>query len=115
MPKILVNFVYNKEKDSFTILDEKCVYADMPYAIKEQFNTYTENYVVPINGKLYVVDKHEFFKKNKLYKFNVTEGNKLVESDNGKIKAFLPRNGFNINDLVYINGQILLQSIEKGE
>ena len=114
MPKILVNYIYNKEKDNFTIIEDSVVYADMPVAIKERFSKFEENYVVPINGKNIVVDKNEFFSINRLYKLKLVEENKVEESEDGEIKVYLPKTGFNVSDLRYLNGKIYLSNENGG-
>lgn len=105
MPKILVNFKYNKKKDEYSLFDTDVVYADMPIALMELGAEYEEVLIVPINGQATVVEKGEFLARNKQFHL-VADGEMIVEDKERGTPVWLPKDT-NLTELRYINGQIL--------
>lgn len=105
MPKILVNFKYNKKKDEYSLFDNDVVYADMPIALMELGAEYEEVLIVPIGGQATVVEKSDFLARNKQF-FLVADGEMILEDKERGTPVWLPKDT-NITELRYINGQIL--------
>lgn len=104
MPKIFVNYVERNGK--IELLDEGCVYTDVPICIKDKFIDIVEPYLVRNeSGFMVCIEKSEYFKANKEYKLRVTEDNKLVEDENGEVTCIMPR-GINLDNLRYDKGEI---------
>ena len=114
MPKILVNYTYNKSEDKFTIINDSVVYADLPIAIMERYQQIEEPFVVPMQNKAVIVEKKEFLKVNKLYKFKVLEDGRLEESEEGTLVQYLPKENLDISKLRCIEGKIYLIDDSKG-
>lgn len=110
MPKILVNYKYNKKTDTYTVLDNSVVYADMPVAIMDMHVDYEEILVVPINNQNTVVDKNEYLQKHKLFKLKLNEDGSVLEDAKGT-PIWLPKDT-DISKLKYLNGQLVLVSEE---
>ena len=106
MPKILVNYLYNKKNDTYSLVSNSVVFADMPIAVMEMGAQYDEILVVPINKQNTVVDKEEYLKTNKKFKLIADENGKVEESPNG-VSIWLPKDT-NIQNLRIINGQLVL-------
>lgn len=105
MPKILVNFKYNKKKDEYSLLNSDVVYADMPIALMELGAEFEEVLIVPISGQATVVEKSEFLAKNKQF-FLVADGEMILENKEQGKAVWLPKDT-DISQLRYINGQIV--------
>lgn len=105
MPKILVNFKYNKKKDEYSLFDTDVVYADMPIALMELGAEYEEVLIVPIGGQATVVEKSEFLARNKQF-FLVADGEMILEDKERGTPVWLPKDT-DLTELRYINGQIL--------
>lgn len=105
MPKILVNFKYNKKKNEYSLFDTDVVYADMPIALMELGAEYEEVLIVPIGGQATVVEKSEFLARNKQF-FLVADGEMILEDKERGTPVWLPKDT-DITELRYINGQIL--------
>lgn len=112
MPKILVNYKYNKKTDTYTLLNNDIVYADMPVAVMDLKDEFDEILVVPINGKNTVVDKEEYLKVHKQFKLKAIEDGVVIEDQNGT-PVWLPKDT-DITKLRFINGRLVLVS-EEGE
>lgn len=111
MPKILVNYTYNKKNDSYTLLNSDVVFADMPIAIMEMGAEYDEILVVSIQNQNTIVDKAEYLSLNKQFKLAVNEDGTVVESEDGT-SIWLPKNT-DVTKLRIVNGQLCL--VEGGE
>lgn len=106
MPKIIVNYKYDKKNDKYTIIKDDYVYADLPIAVKEKYEDYNDEIlIVPINKVATVVDKKEFLSTHKKFKLAVS-GELIVEDENGA-DVYLPIDT-DISKLRYINNQIVM-------
>jgi hypothetical protein len=108
MPKILVNYTYNKKNNTYSLLDNNVVFADMPVAIMDMGVEYDEILVIPINNQNTVVDKVEYLKINKQFKLIANEDRSVKEDVNGT-PIWLPKDT-DITKLRVINGQLVLVS-----
>lgn len=106
MPKILVNYRYNKKTDTYSLLNTDVVFADMPVAIMDMGAEYDEVLIVPINNQNTVVDKNEYLKVNKQFKLSANEDGSVKEDING-IKLWLPKDT-DITRLRVVNNQLML-------
>jgi hypothetical protein len=106
MPKILVNYTYNKKKDTYSLIDNGVVFVDMPIAVMELGAQYDEILIVPINQQNTVVDKEEYLNANKRFKLAVDEEGNVKEDDNGAF-VWLPKNT-DVSKLKVINNQLIL-------
>lgn len=113
MPKILVNYKYNKKTDTYTLIEDDVVFADMPVAIMEMGTDYDDILVVPINGQNTVVDKDEYLAIHKNFKLSVNEDGTVREDVTGT-PVWLPKDT-DITKLRFINGQLVLVSEEDKE
>lgn len=105
MPKIIVNYKYDKKKDEYKVLNYDVIFADMPIAVMEMGSEYEEILVVPIRNVATIVDKKDYLSKNKLFRLKVKEQN-VFEDANG-IPIYLPKDT-DVTKLKYINNQIVL-------
>ena len=115
MPKILVNYTYNKKNDKYTLLlNNEYVFANMPIAEMELGQEFEGDIlVVPMNDKATVVDKEEYLAVNKLFHLAINEdGEHLHEEPNGKISLYLPKDT-PVDRLVIKNGQLLLEEVSE--
>ena len=115
MPKILINYTYNKKNDKYSLLlNNEYVFADMPIAEMELGQEFAGDIlVVPMNDKATVVDKEEYLAVNKLFHLAINEdGEHLHEDPNGKISLYLPKDT-PVDRLVIKNGQLLLEELNE--
>lgn len=105
MPKILVNYNYNKKEDKYTLSNYDVVFADMPLAIMDMGAEYEDILVVPVDNVKMVVDKKEFLKTNKAF-YLVADGEVVREDKKNGTLIYLPRDT-DISELRYINGQLV--------
>lgn len=105
MPKILVNYKYNQKQDSYKVIKNDVVFADMPVAIMEMEAEHDEILVVPINNVSTVVDKQEYLSLHKKVYLKV-DGEKVFEAVDGS-PVYLPKQT-DISKLKFINNQIVL-------
>lgn len=112
MPKILVNYIYNKKSDTFKLRDSNIVFADMPIAEMELDAEYDDILVVPINNRMTVVDKEEYLKTNKQFKLSVLPDGTVHEDNQNGTPVWLPKDT-DINRLRFINGQLVLEDIKE--
>lgn len=115
MPKILVNYNYNKKEDKYTLSNYDVVFADMPLAIMNMGEEYDEILVVPVNNTKVVVDKKEFLKTNKAF-YLVSDGELVKEDKKNGALVYLPKDT-DISKLRYIQNQIVMveDAIEEKE
>ena len=115
MPKILVNYVYNKKEDKYTLPNYDVVFADMPLAIMDMGAEYDEILVVPVNNAKVVVDKKEFLKVNKAF-YLVADGELVKEDKKNGSLVYLPKDT-DISKLRYIQNQLVMveDAIEEKE
>lgn len=111
MSKILVNYNFNKSKDKYTILDNDCVFADLPVAVMESEQYIHEPLVVPINNVNTVVDKAVYMSKNKKFKLALDEKGNVIESAQGA-EIWLPKDT-NVEQLAFVNGQLVKKEIQE--
>lgn len=105
MARILVNYIYNKAKDEYKILEPDCVYADQKIAVLETEEEIGTPLVVPIRGFMTVVDRIAYESVNKKYHLIADKEGNVSEHPNGA-EVWLPRDT-DINKLKYINGQLV--------
>lgn len=107
MAKILVNYIYNKSKDTYEILDQGRVYEALDIAVMETEDNIVEPLVVPIRDKMTVVDRARYEEINKKFKLTVVdEEGRVAEAENGT-DVWLPKDT-DISKLRYINGRLLM-------
>ena len=106
MARILVNYIYNKTKDQFKILDQGCVLADQKVAVLETEEQIGEPLVVPINDVMTIVDRKRYELLNKKYKLSANNNSEVVEDENG-VEVWLPRET-DISKLRYIHGRLVM-------
>lgn len=109
MPAILTNYK-QKDEDTFILIDDGCVYPDLPIAIKEKHKDYKDILVVPIRGNMTVVEKEDYLATNKKFKLKVTEDGKIVEASDGQI-VYLPKDT-DISKAEIVNGQLVFRQEE---
>lgn len=105
MPKILVNYKYNKKLDLYKVIKNDVVFADMPVAVMDMGAEYDDILIVPINNVSTVVDKHEYLSVNKKVYLKV-DGEKVFEAPDGT-PFYLPKQT-DISKLRFINNQLVL-------
>lgn len=110
MPKILVNYIYNKKTDKFKLSENEYVFADMPVAEMDLGFESDDILVVPINNKSTVVDRISFLSKNKLFKLKANGDGTLTEDPNGT-PVYLPKET-DVNLLRLIDGKLVLLNVE---
>lgn len=113
MPKIYVNYIYNKKKDTYKLCPTDVVYVDAPTAVMEKNEEYDEVLVVPVKGVPTVVDKETFLEFHKAFYLSAN-GENIVEDEEHGIKMYLPKDT-DISKLRYINNQIVLLDGEREE
>ena len=111
MTKILVNYVYNKNNDIYSLVNSDFVFVDLPIAVMDINASYRSILVVPINGQNTVVDKDEYLSKNKLFKLVADKDGNIREDQNG-VPTYLPKDT-DLTKLMYINGQLVLVEDKK--
>ena len=112
MAKILVNYIHNKSKDEYEILnDSKYVFADMPIAAFNTEDDIVIPLVVPIQGIMTVVDRRRYELSNKKFKLIADENGIVSEHENG-VEIWLPKNT-DISKLRYINNQLVMVEAEQ--
>lgn len=116
MPKILVNYKYNKKTDTFTIINNGIVYADEPIAEMDMYAEYDEILVVPINKRKTVVDKEEYMKNNKIFKLILLSDGTVHEDNQNGQSVWLPKDT-DISKLRFIDDQLVLisEDVKEGE
>ena len=107
MAKILVNYVYNKEKDEFIIQrDAPYVFADMKVAILETEASIKIPLVVPIQGAMTVVDKTSYEQVNKKFCLIADDKGNVLEDPRGT-EIWLPKNT-DLSKLKVVDGRLVL-------
>lgn len=106
MARILVNYIYNKAKDEFKILEGDCVYADQKVAILETEEIINKPLVVPIRGVATVVDREKYEQVNKKFYLVANDKGEVSENPNGA-EIWLPKDT-DVSKLKYVNGQLVL-------
>lgn len=109
MAKILVNYIYNRSKNTYELLNKKHVLADVDFAILETEQNIKTPLVVAIEGKPTVVDKDEYSKNNKEFKLKVVDENVVVEATDG-VAVWLPKDT-DVSRLRIINGQLVYEQL----
>lgn len=112
MPKILVNYKHNKKTDTYTVLENNVVYADMPIAVMDMYAEYNDILVVPLNNVMTVVDKEEYTKINKQFKLTAYPDGTVKEDSQNGTPIWLPKDT-DINMLRVVNGQLVMIEPEK--
>ena len=105
MARVLVNFIYNKAKDEYKVLDQGCVYADQKVAVLETEELINEPLVVPINGAMTVVDRTRYELTNKKFHLAADKDGNISENPNGA-EVWLPKDT-DVSKLKVINGQLV--------
>lgn len=113
MPKILVNYKYNKKEDSFKVLNYDHIFADIPVAVMEMDTEYDDILVVPIKNIPTIVEKEEYLKIHKKFYLKADENGRLYEAADGH-PIYLPKDT-KLEELIYINGQILKMDTSNAE
>lgn len=106
MARILVNYIYNKQKDEFKVLEPDCVYADQKVAVMETEDEINIPLVVPIRNILTVVDREKFEAINKKFRLVADEKGNVLERPDG-VETWLPKDT-DISKLRYINNQLVM-------
>ena len=115
MARILVNYIYNKAKDEFKILEPDCVYADQKVAVLETEEQINKPLVVPIQGNMTVVDRERYeINHKKFYLSPVPDGKGEVKEDPNGNEVWLPRDT-DISKLRVFNGQLVMVEAKKEE
>lgn len=105
MARILVNYIYNKEKDEFKVLPPDCVFADQKVAVLETEDSIKRPLVVPINGVLTVVDRERYEQINRKFRLAADKDGKVKEDPHG-VEVWLPRDT-DVSKLKVVNGQLV--------
>ena len=113
MPKILVNYSYNKKKNKYNILESDVVFAELPVALMDMDMDTEDILVVPIQGKNTVVDRKSYLEKHQLFRLTVNEDGTIKEDPNGA-PIWLPKET-KIPNLRLMNGQLVLIKEEEVE
>ena len=114
MARILVNYIYNKSKDEFKILEADCVYADQKVAVLETEEKINRPLVVPIKNQATVVDRDRYEAINKKFYLVADEKGNIFENENGA-EVWLPKDT-DLSKLRLINGQlVMVENEEKKE
>jgi hypothetical protein len=111
MPKILVNYIYNKKTNKYALMDTGYVFADMPIAVMEIEAEYGEIMVVPLDGKNTVVDKQAFLSVHKQFRLVAKEDGSVEEHEQGT-PIWLPKDT-DVTRLRYLNGKIVMIEFEE--
>ena len=113
MARILVNYIYNKQKDEFKILDGDCVYADQKVAILETEEIINKPLVVPFNNVATVVDRERYEQVHKRFYLVANEKGEVKEDRNGT-EIWLPKDT-DISKLRLVNGRLVMVEEPKEE
>ena len=106
MARILVNYIYNKAKDEYKILDPDCVYADQQVSVLETEDEIKRPLIVPIRGMLTVVDRDRFEQVHKKFYLVADEKGNVMENPNGT-ERWLPKDT-DVSKLKVVNGQLVM-------
>ena len=106
MARILVNYIYNKAKDEYKVLDPDCVYADQKVAVLETEEEIRRPLVVPIQNVLVVVDRDKYEAVNKKFHLIADEKGNVVEHPQGA-EVWLPKDT-DISKLRFVNNQLVM-------
>lgn len=110
MARILVNYIYNKAKDEYKILDPDCVYADQQVAVLETEEEIKRPLIVPINGTPTIVDRDRYEAVNKKFYLVADDKGIVSENPNGT-EIWLPRDT-DVSKLRFLNGQLVMVADE---
>ena len=110
MARILVNYIYNKQKDEYKLLEPDCVYADQKVAILETEEIINRPLVVPIGNSMTVVDRDKYESVHKRFYFLADENGVIYEDPNGA-EVWLPKDT-DVSKLRYINNRIVMVASE---
>lgn len=105
MARVLVNYIYHKDTDTYEILRGSYVFADVSVAVLDTDFDIKKPLVVSIQGNPTIVDKDTYEATNKKFRLAVNDKGKVVESDKG-MEVYLPKDT-DIKTLRFINGQIV--------
>lgn len=112
MAKILVNYIYNKNKDEYKLMDESMVFAEMPLAVMDTDEVINEPLVVLKDGVVTVTDRKIYEIDHKKFKLTANEFGKVVEDPNGVLEAWLPKDT-DVSKLRLINNTLVLVENEE--
>lgn len=113
MAKVLVNWIYDKSKDEYKILNNFYVYADQKVAVLETEEDIDIPLIVPINGALTVVDRTKYEEKNKKFFIATDKSGNVFENPKG-VGIWLPKDT-DISQLKVINGQLVKVETQQEE
>lgn len=105
MARILVNFIYNKQKDEFKVLEPDCVYADQKVAVLETEDIINKPLIVPVRNVLTVVDRESYEKVHKKFYLIADDKGNVIEHPNGA-EIWLPKDT-DVSKLRFINNQLV--------
>ena len=105
MARILVNYIYNKAKDEFKVLEPDCVYADQKVAVLETEDIINKPLVVPIQNVFTVVDREQYELAHKKFRL-VADDKGNVSEHPGGAEVWLPKDT-DVSKLKVINGQLV--------
>lgn len=112
MAKILVNYIYNKKKDEYKLMDESMVFAEMPIAVMDTDEVINEPLIVLKDGVMTVTDRKTYEINHKKFKLTANEFGKVVEDPNGVLEAWLPKDT-DVSKLRLINNTLVLVENEE--
>lgn len=111
MARILVNYIYNKAKDEFKLLENDFVYADQKIAILETEEEIKKPLIVQIRNEMVVVDREKYELTNKKFHLAVDKDGKVFENENG-FDIWLPKET-DISKLRVINNKLVMVEEEQ--
>lgn len=113
MARILVNYIYSKEKDEFKILQQDCVFFDQKVAVLETEEDIKRPLVVPIRGTFTVVDWDRYAVDHKRFYLLADDKGNITEGPNGT-EVWLPKDT-DVSKLRLVNGQLVMVEEEPKE
>ena len=111
MARVLVNYIYHKDTDTYEILRGSYVFADVSVAVLDTDLEIKNPLVVNIKGNPTIVERSVYESANKKFKLEVNDKGKVFESEKGQ-EVWLPKDT-DISKLRIVNGQLVLVDNEK--
>ena len=111
MARVLVNYIYHKDTDTYEILRGSYVFADVSVAVLDTNFDIKKPLVVNIKGNPTIVDRQTYEQANKKFRLEANENGKVFESKNGS-EVWLPKDT-DISKLRIVNGQLVLVDNEE--
>lgn len=105
MALVLVNYIEDKSTNTFTLLPRTCVLATEKVAILNTEIVIKTPLIVPIKGRMTVVDKDAYEAIHKQFCLKVNKDGTLTEDPTG-MKVWLPKDT-NVSDLRIVDGELV--------